>query len=422
MKIGTAARLLFLFVGLPVFPAIASTQAISPADANLQYVVLLSRHGVRPPLNKPGEIDSFSAAPWPQWEVPPGYLTPHGFQLMKIFGAWDRASFARKGLFSAEGCGDAARVTILADSDERTRETGKALAQGMFPGCIVEVHAKPEGTPDPLFRESEAGNAMIAAAIAGRLGGNAGNLTAALRPQLDQLDSVLAGCGKVPGTNPKRTSIFDVPAGIGPSGNLHGPVRTGSTFVENFLLEYTDGKPDVAWGCVDGAKLRALMQIDTASWEYGTRTRAFARAYASSLIEHIEKSMEQSVTGKPVAGALGKPGDRLLILVGHDTNIATVSGALGIDWIIDGRINDTPPGGALLFELWKPRNGGQPFVRIEYTAQTLEQMRDSQQLSPSNRPAAALIFVPGCSSADSSCTWRGFADAVQKATQPSSAN
>lgn len=422
MKMGITARLLLLFVSLTGLPAIASTQAISPADANLQYVVLLSRHGVRPPLSEPGEIDRFSAAPWPQWEVPPGYLTPHGFELMKIFGAWDRASFAREGLFNAEGCGDAAHVTILADSDERTRETGKALVQGMFPGCTVEVHARPEGTPDPLFREGEAGNATVAAAIDGRLGGNADNLTAALRPQLDQLDSVLAGCGKVPGTNPKRTSIFDVPAGIGTSGALHGPVRTGSTFVENLLLEYTDGKPNVGWGCVDGTKLRALMQIGTASWEYGTRTRAFARAYASGLIEHIEKSMEQSVTGKPVAGALGKPGDRLLILVGHDTNIATVSGALGIDWIIDGRVNDTPPGGALLFELWKPRNGDQPFVRVEYTAQTLEQMRDSQPLSPSNPPNAALLFLPGCSGADSSCTWQGFADAVQNATQPSSAN
>jgi 4-phytase / acid phosphatase len=427
MTIGTAVRILFLFVSFSVFLASASAQA-APANADLQYVVMLSRHGVRPPLSKPGEIDSFSAAAWPQWEVPPGYLTPHGFELMKIFGAWDRDHFTREGLFSADSCANAARVTILADSDERTRETGKALALGMFPGCNVDVHAKPEGSPDPLFRESQAGNPTVAAAIAGRLGGNADNLTAALHPQLEQLDSVLAGCGKDPATNPKRTSIFDVPTGISPTGTLHGPVRTGSTFVENLLLEYTDGKPDVGWGCVDGAKLRALMQINTASWEYGTRTRAFARVYASGLIEHIEESMEQSATGKPVEGALGKPGDRLLILVGHDTNIATVAGALGLDWIIDGRVNDTPPGGALLFELWKPRSGGQPFVRLEYTAQTLEQMRAAQPLSQSNPPAVAPIFLPGCnslpagSSADLSCTWQGFSGVVQNAIQPNSAN
>lgn len=410
-----AAACLSLFF----IPSQSSAQDTSPAD--LQYVVVLSRHGVRPPLSKPGEIDKYSAAPWPQWEVKPGYLTPHGFELMKIFGAWDRTKFAGEGLFAATGCADAAHVTILADSDERTRETGKALAQGMFPGCSLSVDARPEGVPDPLFRTSSSDSALAAAAIAGRIGGSAADLTLALHPQLTELDQVLAGCGKVPATNTNRTSILDVPAsvaqGSGYSGVLHGPVNTASTLVENLLLEYTDGKSDVGWGCVDGAKLRALMQIDTASWEYGVRTKAVARMYASGLLQHIELSMEQNMTGKPVDGALGKPGDRMLILVGHDTNIASVSGLLGSDWIIDGRVNDTPPGGALLFEIWRSRSDGHRFVRLEYTAQTLEQMRESQPLSPSNPPAVLPVFVPACSGSDMSCTWDGFASAVHRVIQ-----
>ncbi len=403
---------------LLLIPSETTAQAsTSPSgDAVLQYVVVLSRHGVRPPLSKPGEIDKYSAAPWPQWEVKPGHLTPHGYELMKIFGAWDRTKFAGQGLFAATGCADAAHVTVLADSDERTRETAKALAEGMFPGCALDVHARPEGEPDPLFRGGHSDAALETAAVAGRIGGNANNLTQAFRPQLTALDQVLAGCGKVQVTNPNRTSIFDVPAsvGMGPgySGILHGPVNAGSTLVENLLLEYTDGKSDVGWGCVDGAKLRALMQIDTASWEYGVRTKAVAQALASGLVEHIEQSMEQNMTGKPVDGALGKPGDRMLLLVGHDTNIASVSGLLGINWIVDGRVDDTPPGGALLFEIWRSRGDGHRFVRLEYTAQTLEQMREGQALSPANPPAALPIFIPGCSGSDMSCTWDGFASVV----------
>jgi 4-phytase / acid phosphatase len=401
----------------------------SARNADLEYVVMLSRHGVRSPLNKPGELDKYSAAPWPSWEVRPGYLTPHGYTLMRLFGEWDRTKFTSDGLFSASGCADAAHVTIDADSDERTVQTGKGLAEGMFPGCAIVVHAQAEGTVDPLFRIplfSEAGSgrgnpALAAAAIAGRIGGNAQNVTEAYRPQLLALDRVLAGCGREPSTNSKRDSILDLPASIGASGAssaLHGPISLGSGMVENLLLEYTDGMKDVGWGCVDGDTLRALMQLDTVSWELSIRTHTIAQMYASNILDHIVRSMEQHVSGKALPGALGQPGDRLLLVVGHDTNIETVAGMLGLNWIIDGRVDDTPPGGALLFELWRSRTDGRRFVRMEYTAQTLEQMRQAQPLSPANPPASAPIFVPACSGKDMSCSWPAFDTAMHGAINP----
>jgi 4-phytase/acid phosphatase len=127
--------------------------------------------------------------------------------------------------------------------------------------------------------------------------------------------------------------------------------------------------------------------------------------------------MEQSVRGTPVQGAIGKPGDRMVILVGHDTDIATVAGALGIDWIADGRLDDSPPGGALVFELWRSPKAGS-FVRVAFTTQTLEQMRNSEPLTPANPPAEAPIFVPACSGADLSCTLDSFSAAMRQATDP----
>ena len=124
------------------------------------------------------------------------------------------------------------------------------------------------------------------------------------------------------------------------------------------------------------------------------------------------------MSGKPEPGALGNPGDRLVILVGHDTNIATVAGALGIDWIIDGRVDDTPPGGALLFELWRSHADGKLFVRTEYTAQTLEQMRKTEPLTPQNPPTIAPVFIPNCSRADLTCSWDGFEAAMRQAIDP----
>jgi 4-phytase/acid phosphatase len=123
--------------------------------------------------------------------------------------------------------------------------------------------------------------------------------------------------------------------------------------------------------------------------------------------------MEQETGGHPVAGALTKPGDRLLILVGHDTNLANIGGALGLSWLIDGRRDDTPPGGALVFELWKRRATGDYSVRTFYVAQTLDQMRNATPLSIQGPPERVPVFVPGCSQADGACKWSAFQQTVQ---------
>src|ERR1700677_1625323 len=47
-------------------------------DEKLKFVVMVSRHGVRSPTGKPGQLNQYSAQPWPTWSVPPGYLTEHG--------------------------------------------------------------------------------------------------------------------------------------------------------------------------------------------------------------------------------------------------------------------------------------------------------------------------------------------------------
>jgi 4-phytase/acid phosphatase len=398
------------------------------SDAKLQLVIVLSRHGVRSPLTAQADLDKYSATPWPKWEVAPGILTAHGYQLMKMFGNWDRTKFAGEGLLAPTGCADAEHVTILSDTDERTRETGKALAEGMFPDCSIEVHSRPDGITDPLFspRKANVGHpdpTLAAAAIAGRIGGDPNNLTETYRPQLAALDRILAGCGRLP-SNPQRTSIFEIPtslkAGSGDSPvAASGPLVTGSTLAENLLLEYTQGMSDAdtGWGCLDGATLRYLMQANIAAWNYQDRTPTISRIYASNLLDHIRRTMEQSVSGKPVQGAVGKPGDHLVILVGHDTNIVTLAGALGIDWIEDGRVDDSPPGGALVFELWRSPKSG-PFVRVAFMAQTLEQMRNTESLTPANPPAEAPIFVPACSRPDLSCAWDSFSAAMRQATDP----
>lgn len=419
----------YLTLALTTCIARAGSPASKQDSAELKFVVILSRHGVRSPTDDYGKYDAYSSAPWPRWNVRPGYLTAHGFELMKRFGAFDRAHFAENGLFTPSGCADASRVTILADSDERTRESGKALAEGMFPGCQVAVEARPERDPDPLFHTMRAGmgtpdRALAAATIEGSAGGDTRNLTAAYRPQLDALDRILAGCGHAAPTNPNRISVFEaLPAQIKSSGDhpekTHSPVAAASSMAESLLLEYAEGfaDSDLGWGCLDENKLDEIMQLHEAHAEYSERVPVIARMEASNLLHHILASLEQSAAGKPKLGASARVSDHALFLVGHDTNIATLAGMLDLHWIVDGRRDDTPPGGALVFELWR-KAGGTYCVRVYYMAQTLRQMRETQTLTTANPPQRLPVFVPGCSRADMSCTLHGFAEATRRAIDP----
>ena len=325
-------------------------------------------------------------------------------------------------------------MTIYANSDQRTRETGKALAAGMFPGCAPTVRGLPEGTQDALFHPLGAHHgtldpALAVAAIAGRIGGDPNSPTEAYRAQFAELDRILGHCGNDVASADKqqapvanRQSILDIQAKLAPAsqdhlGELRGPLSTASTLTENLLLEYTEGMEaaDVGWGCVNGANLRSLLELHTAASEISQRPKLIARVQASNLLHQVSLSLSQAATGKPQAGAIDRVDDRALFLIGHDTNIASVAGLLDLNWIADDRRDDTPPGGALVFELWQSAAAGDS-VRLYYTTQTLEQMRSATVLSKENLPVRVPIFIPSCSRADFSCSLPDFEEALRRLT------
>src|SRR5664280_1106269 len=69
----------------PLAIALLLTATILPAQNQtftdhgkdkLRFTLVLSRHGIRPPLTAASALDLHSYDPWPEWE-PLGYLTPH---------------------------------------------------------------------------------------------------------------------------------------------------------------------------------------------------------------------------------------------------------------------------------------------------------------------------------------------------------
>jgi 4-phytase/acid phosphatase len=417
-----------------------SAQRAEKSPATLKFVIIISRHGVRSPTGTTEQLNQYAAQPWPQWNVPPGYLTPQGASLMTLFGAYYRSYLAQQGLLHASGCADAAHVSFYSDSDQRTVETGKSLAAGMFPGCPAreqsEKHALAEGQPDALFHSMAANigrpdRDRAVASIAGRIGNDPASVTEAYRPQLELLQRILLGCPVTspcpqPGHTPGKL-LLEIPASLeGGKGDhaadLKGPLNTASTIMENFLLEYTSGLPmeQVAWGRVDLATLKQLMALHTAASDLTRRSSYLAVTQASNALAHILNTLQQAVMDKRVPGALGQLGDHAVLLVGHDTNLANIAGTLHLNWIVDGRPDDTPPGGALVFELWQSAETSNYEVRTYYTAQTLDQMRNLTPLTLQHPPAKAEVFIPGCSTGGEGfpCDWKAFEQTLVRAIDP----
>jgi len=97
--------------------------------------------------------------------------------------------------------------------------------------------------------------------------------------------------------------------------------------------------------------------------------------------------------------------------------LSNLSGLLGLSWQLPGyQPADTPPGGALVFSLWR-ESTGRMIVRTQYVAQTLDQMRALDTLTIKTPPASQPVEIRGCERAatDGSCPWPSFERAVQRA-------
>jgi 4-phytase/acid phosphatase len=436
MLLKNLASLTLIALSIHLSAGVLRAQNSPRSGGELKFVVIVSRHGVRPPLWTDEQLNQYSSQPWPKWDVPAGHLTAHGAALMKLFGAYDRAQFAKAGLLSEKGCTDADKVYFWADTDERTISTARAVSEGMLPGCGAKVNALAEREADPIFSPLAAGighadQALGTASVVGRLGGHADALLEAYRPALEVLQEILLGCkpgAKCPPAGlESKLSLLTMPTTVGPAKGdrlveMKGAIATASTLSENLLLEYTNGMEgkDLGWGRLDEARLLQVMSLHTAYEELLRRDPYIGRASASNMLSHILKSMEQAITAKPVAGAIGKPGDRVLFLAGHDGNVANIAGTLNLSWLLPGyQPNDTPPGGALFFELWRQPTGEYQ-VRSYYTAQTPEQMHKALPLTPDNPPAIAPLFLGGCSEAGPGmpCSWKAFQHKVETSIDP----
>ncbi len=242
----------------------------------------------------------------------------------------------------------------------------------------------------------------------GRVGGNPQWLASAYAPEFALTRSVLLGypVGQtpLPSAPSNVTDATDFVAnpitvtnGTAPVWISLGGLSTLGNAVDPFSMEYADGLP-VGWGQLTAGGVSQTSRISDLVLNLEFRTPYLSRVQSSNVASHIVRSMVQASTGNAMAGALGSPSTKVVVLIASDVNVCGLAGLFHLDWLLPGYQPDfCAPGGALVFELRQSQSTGEYIVRASYIAQTLNQLRSLTPLALDAPPASAPVFIPGCS-------------------------
>lgn len=321
----------------------------------VESVVVFSRHGVRSPTQKKKVLKTFSPKPWPHWSVSLGHLTERGYALVKT--TWKLN--AVNPLFRHDGCPKAENIEVIADTDERTQSTAKALLEGLYPGCKISVSVS-KNEHSPLFSPLKAEVCSIEnpSELAEKITRRAEPIPHEFSKELVLLGSIADA--SFTGADSGSASAYKV--------NLKGRLRDASSLIEIFALEWGEWPNRIpGWGRADKETIAALMPLRVAVFSALNRDEEVAAYKGSALAEKIISSLES--------------GRKYTYIVGHDTNLANLGALFELNWQLPGRaVNENVPGGYLTFV--KTNQGGKKNIRIFYSALSSDQMHSNHVTEP----------------------------------------
>ena len=405
-------------------PVLAQTTNATDDGTVLKQIIIFGRHSIRAAISTTNTLNQFSADPYPDYfGVPVGYLTTNGQQAAGLLGSYFHDYLLHEKLLTGSNDTDLARSYFRANTIERAYMTAAKFGAGLVPGVTVPIHTYAAGAADPVFDPLSAGVATVdpARALAEVLGlyGSGTNLALAYSSELSLLSEVLYPPGTQPNTNSTQgsvdpatlpiTLVTNTPQGTNlPSYKTGDVINMGGLFAagsaaDPFVMQYTDGFPtnEVGWGRFTLDTLSQQTRLATLGFSISMRPPYLARVQSSSAASHILRSMLQITGGVPLDGALGTNQPQALVIVSSDTFVAGLAGLLDVHWLLPGYQPDfCPPGGTLVFELRQVITNGQYLVRVFYTAQTFDQLRNLTTLTLEVPPATMQLFIPGGSNSD----------------------
>jgi 4-phytase/acid phosphatase len=399
-----------------LLPVPVGAQTVNHTDDGtvLKQIIIFGRHSVRSATASPTDYAKLSPRPYPDFGVPPGYLTAHGRQAENLLGAYFRDYLLHEGLLTGDLKWDAARTYFRANSIQRSNITAAAFGAGLLDGTVVPVHSFPLGQPDPIFDPISAKVAAVDAVRAAnevqQIYNSGGALASAYSGEFSLVRSVLfdypLGVEPPPAAPPGIIDPTVLPIPLAPvkSGimvgnvvDLGGLLATESA-ADPFVMEYTAGLPmaDVGWGHLSLNQLSQQTRLITLAFNMAFATPYLDQVQSSNAASHVLRSMEQAVIQDDIPGSFGNSRSRVDVIVSSDVFVVGLAGLLGVHWQLPGYQPDfCAPGGKLVFELRQTKATGAYLVRVFFTEQTWDQLRNLAQLSLDQPPATVQLLIPG---------------------------
>ncbi|TGB88566.1 bifunctional glucose-1-phosphatase/inositol phosphatase [Escherichia sp. E3659] len=380
--------------GMVLLSSNAQAQTV-PEGYQLQQVLLMSRHNLRAPLANNGSVlEQSTPNKWPEWDVPGGQLTTKGGVLEVYMGHYMREWLAEQGIVKTGECPPADTVYAYANSLQRTVATAQFFITGAFPGCDIPVHHQEKmGTMDPTFNpvitdDSAAFSEQAVAAMEKELGKL--QLTDSyqlLEKIVNYKDSPACKekqqCSLVDGKNTFSAKYQEEPG-------VSGPLKVGNSLVDAFTLQYYEGFPmdQVAWGEIKSdQQWKVLSKLKNGYQDSLFTSPEVARNVAKPLVSYIDKALVTDRASAP----------KITVLVGHDSNIASLLTALDFKpYQLHDQNERTPIGGKIVFQRWHDSKANRDLMKIEYVYQSAEQLRNADALTLQAPAQRVTLELTGC--------------------------
>ncbi len=391
-----------------------SAQTFTNDDTVLKQIIIFGRHGIRAPVPTPEQYAQYSPRAYPDFGVSTGYLTVHGQQAEVLLGTYFRDYLLAEGLLTGDTATDTAASYFRANSIQRSNLTATMFGNGLFPGATVPVHSYALNQPDPVFDPILANVAIVDPARAAnetqQIYGSGTALASAYSAEFSLARSVLYnyqnGVQPPPATPPNVTDPtvqpipLDATTGVIYTGNVVdlGGLEATETAADPYVMAYAANlaPSDVAWGELSPEALSQQLRLAVLSLNIAMRTPYVDQVQSSNAAAHVLRSMKQAVIGEAISGAFSAPTAKVLVVISSNAYLDGLAGLLKLHWQLPSYQPDfSTPGGALVFELRQSTDSGEFLVRVYYTAQSLDQLRNLTPLTIEVPPETAQLLIPG---------------------------
>jgi len=402
------------------FPVLAQ-----PNDADdgtiLKEIIIFGRHSIRSATSDPSSLAQFAVDPYPDFSgVPKGYLTPRGQQAAVLLGAYFHDYLLNEGLLTGDIQTDLSCSYFRANSIQRSNITAAKFGAGLIPGATIPVHSYPiadgntPAVPDPVFDPILANVATVdpvrAVTEVQGIFSSGTAIASAYSGELSLIRGVLYPPGTQPTPGAPQGSIDPTSLPItliASTSTLYtgGVINIGglnliSSAADPFVMQYADNfsLDDVAWDRLSLDALSQQTRIINLIFNIEMLPPYLNRVQSSNVASHVLRTLEQAVLGEHVClpGIFGNNTSRVHVIISSDAYVIGLAGLLRLHWLLPGYQPDyCAPGGALVFELRQSIKKKEYLVRVFYTAQTFDQLRNLTPLTRDTPPAIMQLAVPG---------------------------